>query len=69
MLDLLEMIVHRRVQRLVVTDGQHLSRYDAKVVTTLCKLQGVEPELDQRMEIGVLPDVVLDDAEGVDETW
>ena len=51
---------------------------------TLCELQGVdvviaqqvdepvvEPDVDQRVEIEPLPDVVLDDAEpeGVDGTW
>ena len=84
MRDLLEMIVRRRLQRLVVVDGQHLSRFSAGVVITLCELQGVdvviaqqvdepvvEPDVDQRMEIEPLPDDVLDDAapEGVDGTW
>ena len=40
--ELLELILHRRTERLVVTHKDRLLRFGAELVFTLCELQGIE---------------------------
>ena len=40
--ELLELILHRKVERLVITHKDRLWRFGAELVFTLCELQGIE---------------------------
>ncbi len=40
--ELLELILHRRVDQLVITHKDRLLRFGAEFVFTLCELQGIE---------------------------
>ena len=40
--ELLELILHRRLERLVITHQDRLLRFGAELVFTLCELQGIE---------------------------
>ena len=40
--ELLELILHRRFERLVITHQDRLLRFGAELVFTLCELQGIE---------------------------
>ena len=39
---LLELILHRRTERLVITHKDRLLRFGAELVFTLCEMQGIE---------------------------
>ena len=69
--ELVELVLHRQAERLVVADGAGLPALGMALLITLCELQGVEVVVAQTVVIEPLPEVVLDDAEpeGIAGTW
>ena len=73
--ELVELVLYRQVERLVVADGVDLPSFGRALLTTICEAQGVEvvvaQPVDRRVVIEPLPDGVLAEPEpaGVAGTW
>ena len=73
--ELVELVLYRQVERLVVADGVDLPSFSRALLITICEAQGVEvvvaQPVDRRVVIEPLPDVVLAEPEpaGVAGTW
>ena len=73
--ELVELVLYRQVERLVVADGVDLPSFGRALLTTICEAQGVEvvvaQPVDRQVVIEPLPDGVLAEPEpaGVAGTW